>query len=168
MKKEEKTIQSNIIYKGKILTLNNDEVLCPNGNKSYREIIHHHGGVCILCLVDNKVIMTKQYRYAYQEELYELPAGKLEKDEDSYQTGLRELEEETGYKAESLTDLGVMYPTCGYSDEIIHLYSANNVTKVDRHLDDDEVIELFKFSIDEILQMIDKGLTKDKQEVAHL
>ena len=164
MAKIEKTIKSNIVYDGKILRLNNDDVEV-NGLKVTREIIHHHGGVCILAFVDNKVAMIKQYRYAYGEEVLELPAGKLEKGENAYQAGLRELEEEVGLKAESLTDFGEMYPSCGYTNEIIHLYKANNVSSVERHLDPDENIDIYYYTLDEVKNMISQNIIKDAKTI---
>ncbi len=165
MKKEEKTVKSNVIYNGKILRLNCDEVLTSNGHIAEREIIHHHGGVCVLAIYEGKVVLVKQFRYAYGEEMFELPAGKLEKDEDSYQAGLRELEEEVGLKAESLTDFGYMYPSCGYTNEIIHLFKANNLTKVERHLDEDEDIDIYYFSLDEVVQMIQENKIVDAKTI---
>ena len=165
MDKREIKLDSKVVFDGKVVHVTLDNVKCPNGNISQREIVHHHGGVCILGLVDNKVIIEKQYRYAYDEELYELPAGKLEKDESSYEAGLREFEEETGYKAESLTSLGVMYPTCGYSNEIIYLYLANNISPSKRHLDDDEVIDIMYLPIEEIVDMINSGVIKDAKTI---
>lgn len=161
----EKTIKSNVIYKGKILRLNCDDVLASNGEKVKREIIHHNGGVCVLAFYNDKIPLVKQYRYSYQEEMYELPAGKLEKNENSYDAGIRELEEEVGLKAESLTSLGVMYPSCGYTNEKIYLYKANNVKLSKQHLDSDEDITVNYFSIDEILQMIDSGEIKDAKTI---
>ena len=165
MKKEEKTIKSNVIYDGKILRLNCDDVITAKGVKAKREIIHHNGGVCVLPIIDDKIVLTKQFRYAYGEEMFELPAGKLEKDEDAYTAGIRELEEEVGLKAESLTDFGEMYPSCGYTNEIIHLYKANNLTKVPRHLDADEDIDIYYFSLDEVLDMISRNEIKDAKSI---
>ena len=162
---KEKTLKSNVIYDGKILRLNCDDIECDNGAIATREIVHHRGGVCILAFVDDKVVMVKQYRYAFQEELLELPAGKLEKDEDPYNAAIRELEEEVGLKAESLTSLGYMYPTCGYSNEIIYLYKANNLTKVKRHLDFDEDIDVYYYSLDEILAKIQNNEIKDAKTI---
>lgn len=161
----EKTLKSNLMFDGKVVKVYKDDVLCENGNTSVREIIRHNGGVCILGIVDDKVILEKQYRYAYNEEIYELPAGKLEINENPYDAGLREFEEETGYKAESLIDLGCMYPTCGYSSEIIYLYLANNISKSKRHLDEDEVIDIMMVSIDEVLKMIDENKIKDAKTI---
>ncbi len=165
MKKEEKTIKSNVVYDGIIMRVNCDDVEAANGLKVKREIVHHRGGVCVMAIVDGKIPLVKQFRYAYGEEMFELPAGKLEKGEDAYLAGLRELEEEVGLKAESLTDFGVMYPSCGYTNEKIHLYLANNITKVERHLDPDECIDVYYFSLDEILQKIKNNEIKDAKTI---
>ena len=165
MKKEEKTLKSNVVYDGKILRLNNDDIICPNGVKATREIVHHNGGVCILAFVDDKVVMVRQFRYAYGEEMFELPAGKLEKGEDSYKAGLRELEEEVGLKAEKLISLGAMYPSCGYTNEIIYLYKAENVSRTPRHLDVDEDIDIYYFSLEEVIDMINKNEIKDAKTI---
>ena len=164
MKKIEKTIKSNVVYDGKILRLNNDDVLA-NGKQVTREIVHHNGGVCILANVDGKIPMVRQYRYAYGMELLELPAGKIDKGEKPYNAAIRELEEEVGLKAESLEELGCMYPSCGYSNEIIYLYVAKNVTKVPRHLDADEDIDIVFYTIDEIKNMIMSGEIKDAKTI---
>ena len=165
MKKEEKTIKHNVVYDGIIISVNCDDVLSSKGLPVKREIVHHKGGVCILATQEDKIVFVKQFRYAYGEELFELPAGKLEKGEDSYSAGLRELEEEVGLKAESLTSLGCMYPSCGYTNEIIYLYKANNVIKVDRHLDVDEDIDVYYFTIDEVLKMISENIIKDAKTI---
>ena len=165
MKKEEKTIKSNLVFDGKVLHVYNDEIALEDGRKSTREIIHHYGGVCVLALVDGKIPLVKQFRYAYKKEMFELPAGKLEKGEDSYTAGIRELEEETGLKTELLVDFGFMYPSPGYTDEIIHLYFTNKVTKTKMHLDFDENIDVYYFSLDEILEMIANNEINDAKTV---
>ena len=158
MKKEEKTVKSNLVFDGKVLHVYHDEISLPNGRLAKREIIHHNGGVCVLALVEGKIPLVKQFRYAYKEETFELPAGKLEKGEDSYTAGIRELEEETGLKTESLVDFGYMYPSPGYTDEIIHLYFTDKVTKTQMHLDEDENIDVYYFSLNEILKMIEDNI----------
>lgn len=162
---KEKQIKSDLIYNGKVVKLYVDDVKCPNNNLSKREIIKHNGGVCILAIIDNKVILEKQYRYAYDEVLYELPAGKLEKNENPYDAALREFEEETGYKANTLIDYGKMYPTCGYSNEIIHMYVAKDIIKTKRHLDEDEFIEIEYVNLEEVVDMINKGIIKDAKTI---
>ena len=165
MKKEEKTLKSNVIYDGKILRLNCDDVLTSRGVKTKREVIHPTGGVCVLAIVDGKIPLVKQYRYSYGEEMYELPAGKLEKNEDSYEAGIRELEEEVGLRAEKLTSLGCMYPSCGYTNEVIYLYKAENVKRTERHLDPDEDLDVYFFTLDEITDMIMSNQIKDAKTI---
>ena len=162
---KEKQIKSDLIYNGKVVKLYVDDVKCPNNNLSKREIIKHNGGVCILAIIDNKVILEKQYRYAYDEVLYELPAGKLEENENPYDAAIREFEEETGYKANTLIDYGKMYPTCGYSNEIIHMYVAKDIVKTQRHLDEDEFIEIEYIELDKVIDMINKGVIKDAKTI---
>ena len=165
MKKEEKTLEENIIFEGKVLRLNKDVVTLSNGGTAEREVIYHRGGVCILAEYEGKIAMVRQFRYAFKEEMFELPAGKLEKGEDPYTAGIRELEEETGLKAESLTSLGYMYPSCGYTNEIIHLYKANGVSKTKMHLDDDENIDVYYFSLEEIIKMINENTINDAKTI---
>ena len=165
MEKEEKKISEEILFKGRVITLHNDEVLCPNGAITTREYVNHHGGVCILMEVDGKIALVKQFRYAFHREILELPAGKLEKGEDSYKAGLRELEEETGYKAESLISCGCMYPSVGYTNEIIYLYVAKNCVKTQTHFDFDEDLDLVFMDKEELKQMLKDNLIKDAKTI---
>ena len=106
MDKKERTIHSEQIYKGHVVSLKKDTVLCPNGEQSIREIVTHRGGVAILIKVDDKFIIEKQYRYALDQEIYELPAGKLEEGEVPIEAAKRECLEETGYKPLEMIHLG--------------------------------------------------------------
>lgn len=164
MENKEKTIKENLVYDGKIVKLYVDDVII-NNHTAKREVIKHPGGVCILGFIDNKVILEKQYRYPYKEYVYELPAGKLEINEDPYNAALREFNEETGFKASSLIDLGKMYPSCGYSSEIIYLYLAKDLTKSTTNLDEDEFIDLKLFTREEIILMIENGTIKDAKTI---
>lgn len=168
MDKKEKKLRSHPIYDGVVISVRKDEVLCPNGEESVREIVSHHGGVGILVKIGDKFIIEKQYRYAYDQEIYELPAGKLEKGENDKEAAARECLEETGYHPLELVYLGDMYPTCGYSNEIIHLYYCDKFIKEERHLDSDEVIDLLFLSMEEIEQMIKDGLIKDSKILSAL
>lgn len=164
----EKKLDSELIYDGKVIHVRKDKVLCPNGKESYREIVDHHGGVGVLAFLDGKIALVKQYRYAYQEELYEMPAGKLEKDEDPLEGGRRELEEEVGYKTDNMVYLGRMYPSCGYTNEIIYLYKAENLRKTHTHLDEDEFVEVYWFSLEEIKKMVKSGQIVDAKTICAL
>ncbi len=141
MKHFETTLQQTTVFEGKVITVTVDTVELENGHTSKREIVHHNGGACIAALDENgNVFVVNQYRYAYGEELLELPAGKLEKGEDPFEAAKRELAEEAGVIASEFINLGTFYPTCGYCDEVIYLYGAKNLTMTQQHLDDDEFL----------------------------
>ena len=96
----EKKINGEVLYDGYIVKLERDKVLCPNNNEAYREVVRHNGGAAVLCVTkENKIVLVKQFRYAFNEIIFEIPAGKLEKGEMPQASALRELEEEAGYKA---------------------------------------------------------------------
>ena len=166
MDKTEKTIKKETIYDGKVIKVTKDDVLCPNGLTAMREIIHHRGGVGILFKVDGKFIFERQYRYALQEEIIEMPAGKLEESEIPLEAAKRELLEETGYRPLEMIHLGDSYPTPGYSSEVIHLYYCPKAVKEERHLDKDENIDLIYLSLEEIEKMIADNTIKDSKSVA--
>ena len=165
----EKKIDGKTIFNGKVLKLEHDKVLCPNGNEAYREIIRHPGGAAVLCVTkEKKVVLIKQFRYAYNEIIYEIPAGKLEKGEDPKFSAIRELEEETGYKANSIEFLTSIYPTCGYTDEIIYLYLVTDYEITETHFDDDEVLETYLFDLEEVYEMVNTGKIKDAKTICAL
>ena len=156
MELTEKTLSSERIFDGRILHIRRDTVLLPNGHTSTREIVNHPGGVGILALDQNNNVLTvTQYRYAYQQTLLEIPAGKLERGEDPYHAAMRELKEETGASTEKLTPLGHIYPSPGYCDEIIRLYLARNLTWGEMDPDEDEFLDVervpFHILVDRIL-----------------
>lgn len=163
----EKKMDSQTIFQGKIITVYKDKVKCPNEKIATREIVRHHGGVGILATVDDKIILVKQFRYAYNQDTIEIPAGKLEYNEDSNLAGARELEEETGYSAIKLVPITQIYPTPGYCDEIIHLYEAKDVYKVENPLagDEDEFINVLFIPIDEAYQMVIDQKIKDSKTI---
>lgn len=158
MKKfEEKTIRSERIYEGKIINLKVDEVDLPNGRTSKRELIEHPGAVAILALTaDNKIIMVEQYRKALERSIIEVPAGKLEKGETPETTAMRELEEETGYTADSLELIQSFSTSPGFADEVVHLFFAEGLHKSESGAvtDDDEFVELMEVTIQEAEEMM--------------
>ena len=168
MDKTEKLLRQEPIYKGRVINITKDEVVCPNGQTSLREIVHHRGGVAILFKVDDKFIFEKQYRYAMNEEIIEMPAGKLEEGEIPIEAAKRELLEETGYRPLEMIHLGDSYPTPGYSTEVIHLYYCPKAVKEERHLDNDECIDLIYLTLEEIEEMIAQGKIKDSKSVASI
>ena len=136
----DKTVEKNSVYQGKILSVRCDDALLPDGNPCKREIIEHSGGACVLYVENGAVLLVKQYRYAYGELLYEIPAGKLEKGEDPACTALRELEEEAGIKADSAKLLFVDYPSPGYTNEKIYIYEVKDGVKTKQNLDEGEFL----------------------------
>lgn len=165
MEMKEKCLSKQMIYDGKVVKLEISEVICPNGLKSKREIVRHNGGAAILCLIDGKVLLIRQYRYAYDDIIYEIPAGKIEFGEDAYNTAIRELKEETGYIAESLSFLGKMYPSCGFTNEILNLYLALDPKCGDVEFDQDEFIEHELIPLEVVLKMIDEDKICDAKTI---
>ena len=158
---EEKTIESELIYKGRILNLRKDKVTTINGT-SEREIIEHNGASAIGALTENNgLIMVKQYRKPMDKVLLEVPAGKRDGDETFENVAIRELKEETGYTAGELIHLGGMYPSAGYSDEMIHLYLARNLTPGDTNFDDNEALDIIEYPLDELVDMVMSGQIED-------
>ena len=164
----EKKLDGKIIYSGKILKLSVDSVELPNGKTATREYIHHSGGAAVLYVENNKVLLVRQFRYPYGKEIYEIPAGKLEKGEDPKNTAKRELEEEAGYIAKDLKELFKLYPTPGYTDEIIYIYLAENCQKSRINPDEDEFITCEFVELEKVCKMIEQGEICDAKTVASI
>lgn len=163
----EKRMSSKEIYSGKILKLTVDEVELENGGTAIREVVRHSGGVAVLALDDdNNIIFVRQFRYPYAEVLLELPAGKINEGEDAYTCGFRELEEETGYVAGTFEFLAEVYPTPGYTDEVLHLYTARNLTRTEQRLDADEFLTAEKIPYKKAVEMCLNGEIKDAKTLA--
>lgn len=165
---EEKTVKENYIFKGKIVSLRCDDALLPNGKLCTREVVEHNGGACVLYVEEGKILFVKQYRYAYREEVLEIPAGKLEKGEDPALAAKRELEEEAGVKAEKLTLLFVLYPTPGYNNEKIYIYRAIGGERVPAHLDEDEFLDILWIDEEEVRGMLARGEINDAKTLVAL
>jgi ADP-ribose pyrophosphatase len=157
---EEKTLSSQTIYEGKIISLRLDEVELPDGNRAKRELVQHPGAVALIPISnEGKIILVKQYRKSLNRTLIEIPAGRIEVGEDPKITALRELEEETGYGAREVTYIQSFATSPGFADEIIHLYLAENLYEIENPAagDEDEFIELLEATIDEAEQMVAAG-----------
>lgn len=165
MDKKETLIKSNLIHKGKVISYFEDDVTLPNGAASKREYVKHPGGAAVLAIKDGYVILVNQFRYALNEELLEIPAGKLEAGEDPTQAAYRELKEETGLKAKSLKFLGKMYPSVGYTNEIIYLYAANDYEESKQSLDEEEFVDIVKISTEEFERLINTNEIKDAKTI---
>jgi len=154
---EEKTLSTEKIFSGKIISLQVEEVELPNGKTSKREIIKHPGAVAVIAVTDDeKIVMVEQYRKALERNIIEIPAGKLEKGEKPEVCAIRELEEETGYECKNIEWLISFYTSPGFADELVHLYVATGLTKKPdaAGLDEDEFVNLVEVSLDEALELM--------------
>ena len=166
-KLKETTITSEKVYDGALLRVRKDSVRLPDGKTSVREYIRHPGAVALIpWLPDGKLLLIRQFRYPLKRVFIELPAGKIDPGENPEQTGIRELEEETGYRAGRLLYLSSIHPCIGYSDEVIHLYEAFDLQRSQRCPDEHEFMEIFSLSLDEALQLIEKGVITDVKTLA--
>ena len=159
---EEKTLSSECVYEGRIIKVCRDEVELSTGKKSFREVVHHSGGVVILAFKDeNTLLFVKQFRYPLKATILELPAGKLEKDEDPDLAAVRELEEETGYRAKNWQKLGYIFTSAGYSTEKLYLYKASGLEFAGAHPDDGEILKTLEFNVNDVYNMIKSGEISD-------
>ncbi len=170
MELTEKTLSSKSVFDGRILHITLDEIELPNGKKSKREVVNHPGGVTVAALdEENRLLFVKQFRYPYKEVVLELPAGKLEKGSTPLENGKRELMEETGAEGYSYISLGQLYPSPGYTSEIIHLYACKVKSQGSSNPDDGEFLNVEKIPLDKAVEMVLNNQIPDaKTQVAVL
>ncbi len=169
MNYEEKTLNTQTVYSGKVITVIKDDVEVADGHKSFREVVIHSGGVVIVAMKDDEhILLVKQYRYPLKHVNIELPAGKLEKDEDPNEACKRELEEETGYKAKSWKSLGYINTTPGICTEKLYLYLAKDLEFVGEHPDEGEILKCFEYKLSDIFEMIKNGEINDAKTICAL
>ena len=150
----EKTLKSEKIYQGKILSLRIDTIEMPNKKYSKREIVEHKPAVVIIAIKGTKLLMVRQFRKAVEKTLLEVPAGLVEIQETPVQAASRELEEETGYLCENPKYIMEFYTSPGYSDEKIDLFLAEDLVKTEQNLDDGEFLEVEEIEIDELRKKV--------------
>ncbi len=165
----EKTISSKEIYNGKVFKISSDEVELSNGCITQREVVHHRGGVVIAAEKNNKILMVKQFRYPTQKVLYELPAGKLDKqNENVLQAAKRELEEETGHIAQNWESLGYIWTSPGFCNEKLFLFKASELTYKEQHLDEGEILDFVEIEKNSVFDMVKDGKINDAKTIAAL
>jgi len=163
----EKTLSSEKIFDGHILHIRRDTVELPDGSQSFREVVDHPGGVCVLALDSQwQALLVSQYRYPYQRVVREVPAGKLEYGEDPREAALRELREETGATPGEFRSLGELYPSPGYCGEIIRMYLAQDLRFGETDLDEDEFLTLERIPFSQLVQEVMDGKIKDAKTIA--
>ncbi len=166
-KETAKTVKE--IYRGRVVNLNVETVTLPNGASVELEIIHHQGAVAVVPLKDDAtVLLIRQYRHAAGGYIYEIPAGKLEPGEDPRDCAARELEEEIGQRASSLTHLTTFYTTPGFTDEVIHLYLAAGLSPGRQKLDHDEVLQVVEMPLEVAIARIEDGTIRDAKTIVGL
>ncbi|MBU5677545.1 NUDIX hydrolase [Alkaliphilus sp. MSJ-5] len=166
MTMEEKTMKCERVYEGRIINVRVDTVELPDKKYSKREIVEHPGAVGIIPITsDKKIILVKQFRKPVEDILLEIPAGKIEPKEEPYICALRELEEETGFKTDTVEKLLEFYTTPGFSNEIIHIYLAENLKEGIANPDEDENIDVVELSIEEAMEKINIGEIKDAKTI---
>ena len=167
----EKQSSSEDIFDGVVLHVKRDTVTLSNGGSAVREVIRHIGAVCVIPITENnEVIMERQYRYPLDRVILEIPAGKLDTpDENRLSAIQRELREETGYTADSWTEIGDFHPAPAYSDEYITMYLAQGLHKGAQDLDADEFLDIYAVPLKDLVQDVMEGKISDaKTQVAVL
>lgn len=161
--------RSEQIFKGRLLDVNIDYVLLPDGSTSTREWIRHPGASAILPVYENgDVMLLRQFRYPMSQIFYEVPAGKIDEGEDPLQTAIRELGEESGLKAENMCYVGHFYPSIGYTDELIHIYVAWGLTQSETRTDDDEFLLPERMRFRSAIEMVNDGRISDGKTIISL
>ncbi len=163
----ERIAKTETVFDGRVFRVELSEVLLPDGKTAAREIIRHNGGAAIAALdAQGNLLLVKQYRIAAGAELLEIPAGKLEPGEDPLACAMRELEEETGYKAGSMTLLFSLYPTPGYCSEQLHIYYAQELSAGHIHRDEEEFLHVVKLPYEIAYKMALNGQIRDAKTIA--
>ena len=160
--------KSETIFHGKVFDVKVDEIeYNGTGNKASRQVAIHPGGAVILPVKDDgKIVLISQYRYPFNEVIYELPAGKLEKGEDPKDCATRELIEETGYSSNTITKLGKIFTTPGFCNEILHLYLAEDLIAGEHAREEgEEGMQMFEMTLDEIDKKIQDGEIVDAKTI---
>ncbi|NLO63068.1 MAG: NUDIX hydrolase [Clostridiaceae bacterium] len=165
----EETVSSEVMFRGHVFTVEKNEVLLHDGTRAPREIVRHNGGAAILPLdEDGYVYMVRQYRCPFQKVLLEIPAGKMEPDEDPKLCAIRELKEETGLEACTVESLGYIYPTPGYCSEVLYLFLATDLWKGESCPDTGEFINVHRIPLRILLRMIHNGEISDAKTIVAL
>ena len=163
----EKTVESETLFEGKIVTLKLDKAQLVNGRIARREVVEHPGGVAVLPLFDDGTVsIVRQFRYPFQAVVTELPAGKLEKGEDPLVCAQRELSEEVGAEADELIYLGKFFTSPGYSTEVLHMYLARGLRQGQVHPDEDEFLESERLPFLTLFQQVMSGEIEDGKTIA--
>ena len=160
---------SRKVHSGRVFDLHVDNVTLENGVTIDFEVLRHPGAAAIVPFTEQGgVLLIRQYRYALDDDIWEIPAGTLDPGESPLACARRELEEEAGVSAADWIPLGAINPLPGYSDEVIHLFAARDLTPTHQHLDSDELLEVHEVAFDMALAMIGAHDIRDAKSIIGL
>ena len=158
----EERLSGQDIYSGIFLDMKRDQVSLPDGNQAVREYLTHPGAVAIVAVLDDgRVLMERQYRYPIAKACLEIPAGKLDPQEDHLLCAQRELAEETGYTAKKWSFIRRIHPVISYSTEFIDIYLAEGLVSGKSHLDEEEFLDVFAAPLEQLLEWVEQGEITD-------
>ncbi|WP_397376218.1 NUDIX hydrolase [Paenibacillus sp. sptzw28] len=161
----EKTVKTQPVFEGKIISLQVDTVQLPGGGTATREIVRHPGAAAVLALIDGNMLVVEQYRKPMEKFQIEIPAGKLDAGEDPMSAAARELEEETGYRAGKLRPISAFYTSPGFADEKLYLYMAEDLERGESRPDEDEFLEVQAISFEQAQQYIREERISDAKTI---
>jgi len=165
----EKLIDSTRVFEGRMISVRVDNVQLPTEKKVTREVVEHPGAVAVVAIREDKtVVMVRQYRHPAGKILLEIPAGKLDEGENPDACAVRELEEETGYKAAVIRKLATVYTTPGFTDELMHIYAAEGLGQSKQNMDEDEFIDIDYYTPQQLKEMIQAGQIEDAKTLLGL
>jgi ADP-ribose pyrophosphatase len=166
---KEETLSSQLVYSGRVVNLRKDEVRLADGRLASREVIEHRPAVAIVPVDDDgRLVLVRQYRLPAEAELLEVPAGVMDEGEDPAESVQRELQEETGYRAERIRRLAGFFVAPGYTTEFIHIYLAEGLIESRLDPDEDEAIEVERYTLAQALALIDSGEIRDGKSIIGL
>lgn len=167
-------ISSRRVYNGRIISVDVDTVRFPNGSTGELEMVRHPGASAVVPFLDDpvspdpRIILIRQYRYAANGYVHEIPAGRLDDGEEPRDCAIRELREETGYSAKEVIPLTTFYTTPGFTDERIHLFAATGLSEGASQLESDEILDLVQVPISKAMEMIQTGELTDGKSMVGL
>lgn len=164
---EFKRLKRDLVHKGRIIDVYQDEMQTPSGDTVTYDIVEHKGAASMVAVDENgKILMVRQYRVAIQKESLELPAGGINPGEDTKTCAMRELEEETGYRPENAEHLLDVFTSVGFCNEKIYIYYTDSLVPSKQNLDADEYVNVERYTLEELVELIQKGKIEDSKSVA--
>ena len=168
MSEDVKRMGRELAYQGTVLKVYKDHMKFSNGNTEDWDFIHHDGAAAVIPVMDDgKILMVKQYRNALERDTLEIPAGKLDDpDEEGIVCASRELKEETGYSSDDLEWILTIRTTVAFCNERIEVFVARNLIPGEQHLDEEEVVDVKAYELEELKEMIFEGKIQDSKTMA--